>query len=101
MLPEKFSTRLLIQANWDKAGTALLDILRLGSIQWKAMADALQQLKAQRDNHWRLHLVPRPRDPSAVEAQDPGLATMDDSSDDDSGDGAADGELLAGDEWPQ
>jgi hypothetical protein len=105
MLPETLSTRVLIQANWDKAGTALLEVLRRGSIHWKAVADARQQLKAQRDRHWRLHLVPRPRDAIAVEAQDPDLRTMDDSSDPDpdaeSGQEAADGELLAGEEWPQ
>jgi hypothetical protein len=99
MLPETFSTRVLIQANWDKAVTELIGILRLGSFQWKAMEDARQQLKAQRDNHWRLHLVRRPRDEAAAMVQDPSLATMDDSSDSESDPESGDGEYLAGDEW--
>jgi hypothetical protein len=79
ILPENFSTRVLIQANWDKAGASLLAVLRMGRVQWKAMEDARKQKKAQQDNHWRLHLVPGPR--RAASAPVPSQETMDDSSD--------------------
>jgi hypothetical protein len=83
MLPETLSTRLLIQANWEKAGGVLIDVLRMGKVQWKLMEQAHQQGKAQTDNHWRMHLVHRSRDEifDGEEEEDGDFALTDDSSD--------------------
>jgi hypothetical protein len=78
ILPENFSTRVLIQTNWDKAAAALLEILRLGRSQWKILEDERKRKKANEDNHWRMHLVHRPLDVTPVE--DEYGETMDDSS---------------------
>jgi hypothetical protein len=80
MRPETLANRVFIQANWELVETGLLrDILALGRTGWKRMEEDYQNQKLEVDNHWRLHLSPRP--PIDWENEDSTLPNLDASDD--------------------